>query len=199
MRAEGHQLSWDPRNPTQKCMLAAGPFPRKASWNTTFMFSLGWLASRPQKRWWKGSRLNANWLQKGWLDSPWVAKSWTGLRDFTFTYGYESWTVKKAEPQRTGSFELWCCIRLLPWRRKWQPTQVFLPGESHGQRSQGVSKSQTWLRTHHVLPPSPASLSLSPPSHSSPTTCSFALQCGQPLLISPWPSQSQDAVSDRTL
>ena len=22
-----------------------------------------------------------------------------------------------------------------PWRRKWQPTPVFLPGESHGQRS----------------------------------------------------------------
>ena len=22
-----------------------------------------------------------------------------------------------------------------PWRRKWQPTQVFLPGKSHGQRS----------------------------------------------------------------
>ena len=24
---------------------------------------------------------------------------------------------------------------LIPWRRKWQPTLVFLPGESHGQRS----------------------------------------------------------------
>ena len=23
----------------------------------------------------------------------------------------------------------------LPWRRAWQPTSVFLPGESHGQRS----------------------------------------------------------------
>ena len=22
-----------------------------------------------------------------------------------------------------------------PWRREWQPTPVFLPGESHGQRS----------------------------------------------------------------
>ena len=26
------------------------------------------------------------------------------------------------------------CIYTL-WRRKWQPTPVFLPGESHGQRS----------------------------------------------------------------
>jgi len=23
----------------------------------------------------------------------------------------------------------------MPWRRKWQPTPVFLPGESYGQRS----------------------------------------------------------------
>ena len=39
----------------------------------------------------------------------------------------------------------------LPWRRKWQPTPVFLPGESHGQRSlvgytvHGVTKSRTRL------------------------------------------------------
>ena len=27
------------------------------------------------------------------------------------------------------------CIGKIPWRREWQPTSVFLPGESHGQRS----------------------------------------------------------------
>ena len=26
-------------------------------------------------------------------------------------------------------------FRKIPWRRKWQPTPVCLPGESHGQRS----------------------------------------------------------------
>ena len=26
-------------------------------------------------------------------------------------------------------------IPKVPWRRKWQPTPVFLPGESHGLRS----------------------------------------------------------------
>ena len=31
------------------------------------------------------------------------------------------------------SFDPW--VRKLPWRRAWQPTPVFLPGESHGQRS----------------------------------------------------------------
>ena len=39
----------------------------------------------------------------------------------------------------------------IPWRRKWPPTPVFLPGESQGQRSLvgyrpwGRTKSQTWL------------------------------------------------------
>ena len=30
-------------------------------------------------------------------------------------------------------FDSW--VRKIPWRRAWQPTPVFLPGESHGQRS----------------------------------------------------------------
>ena len=32
-------------------------------------------------------------------------------------YGCDSWTIKKAEPQRIGAFELWCWRRLLrvPW------------------------------------------------------------------------------------
>ena len=28
-------------------------------------------------------------------------------------YGYESWTIKKAECQRLEAFELWCWVRLL--------------------------------------------------------------------------------------
>ena len=32
-------------------------------------------------------------------------------------YGYESWTIKKAEHRRIDAFELWCVKRLLtvPW------------------------------------------------------------------------------------
>ena len=35
-------------------------------------------------------------------------------------YGCESWTIKKAERQRTHAFELWCWRRLLrvPWRAR---------------------------------------------------------------------------------
>ena len=32
-------------------------------------------------------------------------------------------------------FDAW--VGKIPWRRKWQPTPVSLPGESHGQRSLG--------------------------------------------------------------
>ena len=33
-----------------------------------------------------------------------------------------------------------------PWRRAWSPIPVFLPGESHGQRSHRVAKGWTWLK-----------------------------------------------------
>ena len=51
--------------------------------------------------------------------------------------------------QKTCGFGPW--VRKIPWRRKWQSTPVFLPGESHGQRSlMGYSpwghKSWTWLK-----------------------------------------------------
>jgi len=36
------------------------------------------------------------------------------------------------ETQETG-FDPW--VRKTPWRRKRQPTPVFLPGKSHGERS----------------------------------------------------------------
>ena len=45
-----------------------------------------------------------------WAAVHGVAEGWTRLSDFTFTF--------------------------MPWRRKWQPTPVFLPGESQGQGSQ---------------------------------------------------------------
>ena len=47
-------------------------------------------------------------------------------------YGYESWTIKKAECQRTDAFELWCWRRLLrvPWtaRRSNQSILKISPG-----------------------------------------------------------------------
>ena len=44
-------------------------------------------------------------------------------------YGCESWTIKKAEPRRIDSFELWCRWRLLrvPWTAK-RSNQAILKG-----------------------------------------------------------------------
>ena len=58
---------------------------------------------------------------------------------------------------RWSGFDPW--VGKIPWRRKWQPTPVFLPGEFHGQRSlvscifYRVAKSQTlsdWV-THFKM------------------------------------------------
>ena len=49
-------------------------------------------------------------------------------------------------------FDLW--VRKIPWRRKWQPTPVFLPREPHGRRSLvgyspwGRKESDTTRRLH---------------------------------------------------
>ena len=41
--------------------------------------------------------------------------------------------VKNLLAMQETEFDSW--VGKIPWRRKWQPTLVFLPGESHGQRS----------------------------------------------------------------
>ena len=41
---------------------------------------------------------------------------------------------------RRRGFDPW--VRKVLWRRKWQPTLIFLPGESHGQRSRAGYR--TW-------------------------------------------------------
>ena len=58
----------------------------------------------------------------------------------------------KNPPANTGDIRVSGSISesgKIPWRRAWQPTPVFLPGESHGQRSlkgyspQGHEESDT--------------------------------------------------------
>ena len=59
---------------------------------------------------------------------------------------------------RRSKFDPW--VGKISWRRAWQPTPVFLPGESHGQRSlvgytiHGSRKeldTTEWWRTHSTL------------------------------------------------
>ena len=56
---------------------------------------------------------------------------------------------ESAAMQETG-FDFW--VRKIPWRRKWQPIPLFLPGESHGQRSlAGYSTVHGVARVGHDL------------------------------------------------
>ena len=54
--------------------------------------------------------------------------------------------------QRRCGFEPW--VRKIPWRRKWQPSPIFLPGKSHRQRSLvghstwGLKDTQLSAHTH---------------------------------------------------
>ena len=54
-------------------------------------------------------------------------------------YGYDSWTVKKAEHRRTDAFELWCWGRLLrvPWTAR-RSNQSILKEISHEYSMEGL-------------------------------------------------------------
>ena len=61
---------------------------------------------------------------------------------------------------RDAWFNPW--VRKIPWRREWQPTLAFLPGESHRQRSlagyspYGHKESGTTEATQHTLRHAPS-------------------------------------------
>ena len=63
--------------------------------------------------------------------------------------------VKNPPAMQEPQFDSW--VGKIPWRRTWQPTPVFLPGESHGQRSlmgyspwwRQESGMTEWLSTRH--------------------------------------------------
>ena len=60
----------------------------------------------------------------------------------------------------------------IPWRRKWQLTPVFLPGESHGQRSLVGYSLWSHKRVRHNRarkpPPPPKLMPLCPPLYLPP-------------------------------
>ena len=41
--------------------------------------------------------------------------------------------MQETEEKKRSGFNPW--VRKIPWGRKWQPTPLFLPEKSHGQRS----------------------------------------------------------------
>ena len=65
-----------------------------------------------------------------------VVHAWCRLNRFPPTYiqsmGSQGGSVVKNPPSRRHGFDPW--VGKIPWRKKEQPTAVFLPGKSHGQR-----------------------------------------------------------------
>ena len=66
-----------------------------------------------------------------------------GFKDFFFSFlfciagllGFPGGSDGKESTCNAGELGLVPGLVKIPWRRTWQPTPVFLPGEAHGQRS----------------------------------------------------------------
>ena len=95
--------------------------------------------------------------------------------------GLPWWLSGKNPPDNAEDrLDLW--VRKISWSRNWQPTPVFLPGESHGQRSLagyrawGRKELETtqWLNTHAGssfppgIKPRPLALGMQNLSHWTP-------------------------------
>ena len=68
-------------------------------------------------------------------------------------YGYESWTIKKAECQRTDAFELWCWGRLLrvPWIAR-QSNQSILKEINRNYSLEGLMLKLKLQYFSHLMP-----------------------------------------------
>ena len=101
------------------------------------------------------------WWRKTWPGSPnihchfdmaedhWPMTAITFLLDAGLRLGIPGDASGTSLPMRgykRRGFHLW--VRKIIWKRAWQPTPVFLPGESHGQRSM-AGYSPWWQRVGH--------------------------------------------------
>ena len=106
--------------------------------------------ARPQEvsLWRQEYRPDVNWEQVS--EAVWILRSHLIIEAMWGFPGGSDGKESACNSRDPGSW-----VRKIPWRRAWQPTPVFLPGESHGQRSLvGVTHSQTrlkWLSMHSHL------------------------------------------------
>ena len=68
-------------------------------------------------------------------------------------WGFPGGPVVNNQPDKAGKHRFHPWVEKIPWRRRWQPTPVFLPGKFMDRGAwqatvHGVIKSQTWLNTH---------------------------------------------------
>ena len=74
------------------------------------------------------------WKHKGVKESKSLWKN-TKQTSYAWCAPRLPWRLsgKESACNRRWGFHQW--VRKIPWRRKWEPTPVFLPGQCHGQRS----------------------------------------------------------------
>ena len=87
------------------------------------------------QRFWRSSHqlVKSFCLEQGFLTSVWLLRSLFYLNPAPVGFPDSLQIARQCRRYRRRGFHPWA--RKIPWRSKWQPTPVFWPGESHGQRS----------------------------------------------------------------
>ena len=129
----GHLMQ---RNNSLKKILMSGKVEgrRKGLLKMRYLDSITNLVDMSLSKFWEMMKNRESWCAAVHV----VTKSWTQLGDWPTTnkvLGLPRWLSGKESTCRCqrGGLSPW--VQKTPWRRKWQPIPVFLPGESHGQRS----------------------------------------------------------------
>ena len=100
-----------------------------------------------------------NYLFKSYL---FMEENWEKLMSHYINLGLSRWFSGKESTSQYRScrrYRFDPCAGKIPWRRKWQPTSIFLPGEFHGQRSlvgyspwgHKDSDMPEWLNKNHNI------------------------------------------------
>ena len=119
----------------------------------------GWIQQNLWKIKCESCKKNQRWPQDFWPDGIFCPPLYPGVFPGGASGKECSCQCKKLKRHRFNSR-----FKKSLWRRKWQPTPVFLPEESHGQRSlmgymvHRVAKNQTqlkWFCMHAVSYPLP--------------------------------------------
>ena len=85
---------------------------------------------------WLGTGFRASSGAEAWTPHLCSVRAW--LLGLSVYPGLPQWfsgkeSICQCRRHRRHRLEPW--VRKIPWRRKWQPTPVFLLGQSHGQKS----------------------------------------------------------------
>ena len=80
----------------------------------------------------------------------WVLGNFSFWACLHFLWGYPGGLLVKNLRINARRHRFCPWVRKIPWRRKWWPTPVFLPGKSHGQRS--LASYSSWVAKSWTRP-----------------------------------------------